>query len=67
MTFYGAVFTKHGMKPNPLKEHALQDLPTPTNQKELQSLLCLINYLQPFIPYFSDKTAFLRAQITNWN
>ena len=41
ITFYGAVFTKHGMKPNPAKVQALQDLPTPINQKELKSFVRL--------------------------
>ena len=36
ITFYGAIFTSKGMKPNPMKIQALQDLPTPDNHKQLQ-------------------------------
>ena len=31
ITFYGAIFTSKGMKPDPTKIQALQDLPTPDN------------------------------------
>ena len=37
------------MKPDPIKIQALQDLLTPQNQKQLQSFLGLVNYLQPFL------------------
>ena len=48
ITFNGAIFTSKGIKPDPMKIQALQDLPTPENHKQLQSFLGLINYLQPF-------------------
>ena len=49
IAFYGAVFTAQGMRPDPAKIQALQDLPTPHSQAKLQSFLGLINYLQPSI------------------
>ena len=55
------------MKPDPKKVQALQDLRTPQTQKELQSFLSLINYLQPFLPDLSHKTTFLREQVNNWD
>ena len=67
ITFYGAIFSAKGMKPDPKKVQALQDLPIPQTQKELQSFLGLINYLQPFLPDLSHKTTFLREQISNWD
>ena len=48
------------MKPDPIKIQALQDLPTPQNQKQLQSFLGLVNYLQPFLPDIAAKTTFLK-------
>ena len=45
--FYGAIFSAQLMKPGPNKVQALQDLCTPQIQKELQSFLGLINYLEP--------------------
>ena len=59
IAFYGAVFTVQGMWLDPTKIQALQDLPAPDSQTKLQSFLGLINYLQPFIPGLSNKTAFL--------
>ena len=35
ITFYDAFFTSKGMKPDPTKIQALQDLPTPDNHKPL--------------------------------
>ena len=67
ITFYGAIFTSKGMKPDPTKIQALQDLPTPDNHKQLQSFLGLINYLQPFLPNLASKTTFLREQISSWD
>ena len=67
ITFYGAIFTSKGMKPDPTKIQALQDLPTPDNHKQLQSFLGLINYLQPFLPDLASKTTFLREQISSWD
>ena len=55
------------MKPDPNKVQALQDLPTPQNQKELQSFLGLINYLQPFPPDLAHKTTFLHKQVSTWD
>ena len=54
------------MKTDPLKIQALHDLPTPENQKQLQSFLGFINYLQSFLPNLASKTTFLRQQIFHW-
>ena len=50
-----------------MKIQALQDLPTPENHKQLQYLLGLINYLQPFLPGLASKTTFLREQVSHWD
>ena len=62
--FYGTIFTADSMKPDPIKVQTLQDLPTPQNQKQLQSFLELVNYLQPFLPDIPAKTTFLREQVS---
>ena len=67
IAFYGAVFTGQGIWPDPSKIPALQDLPAPDSQTKLQSFLGLINYLQPFIPGLSAKTAFLQEQLSQWD
>ena len=67
ITFYGTIFSVQGMKPGPIKIHALQDLPTPQNEKQLQSFLGLVNYLQPFLPDIAAKTTFLGEQVSQWD
>ena len=59
IAFYDALLTAQGMQLDPFKIQTLQDLPTPNSQPKLQSILGLINYLQPFIPGLSSKTTFL--------
>ena len=67
ITFFGMIFSGQGMKPDPIKIQALQDLTTPQNQKQLQSFLGLVNYLQPFLPDIAAKTTFLREQVSKWD
>ena len=67
ISYYGAIFTAQGMKPDPAKVQALQHLPAPHNSKQLQSFLGLINYLQPFLLGLASKTTFLRELVTNWD
>ena len=67
ITFYGAIFTAQGMKPDPVKIQALQGLPTPENHKQLQSFLGLINSLQSFLSNLASKTTFLREQVLHWD
>ena len=67
MSFYGTILTAQGMKPDPAKVQALQDLPTTPNPTQLQSCLGLVNYLKPFLPGLASKTTFLRKQLTNWD
>ena len=67
ISFCGAIFSAKGMKLEPKKVQALQDLPTPHTQKELQSFLGLINYLQPFLRDIAHKTTFLREHVSNWD
>ena len=55
------------MKPDPITIQALQDLTTLQNQKQLQSFLGLVNYLQPFLPDIAAKTTFLREQVFQWD
>ena len=37
ISFYGAIFTAQGMRLDPAKVEALQDLPVPQNPRQLQS------------------------------
>ena len=55
------------MKLDPIKIQALQDLLTLQNQKQLQSFLGLVNYLQPFLPDIASKTTFVKEQVSKWD
>ena len=52
--FFGQTLTKQGLKMDNKKWEVIQQWPTPTNVKELQSYLGSVNYLSKFIPYLSD-------------
>ncbi|XP_045779560.1 uncharacterized protein LOC123877097 [Maniola jurtina] len=58
--FLGYVFSKEGAKVDQEKVKAIVNMPTPTNVKELQRVLGMINYLGPFIQNMSEKTQVLR-------
>ena len=59
--FFGNVLTRNGIKPAQSKIKAIKDWPTPTNVKELQSFLGMVNYLSRFIPNLSRLHAQLQA------
>lgn len=60
ISFFGVIYDKNGIKPDPSKVEAIKQLPSPTNVKELQNVLGIITYLSPFIPRLSDLTAPMR-------
>ena len=53
--FFGQTLTKQSLKMDHKKWEVIQQWPTPTNVKELQSFLGSVNYLSKFIPYLSDS------------
>ena len=59
--FFGNVLTRNGIKLAQSKIKAIKDWPTPTNVKELQSFLGMVNYLSRFIPNLSRLHAQLQA------
>ena len=65
LEFYGHVFSKDGMKPNPKKVEAIVKAIQPENQKALRSFLGLANYLKAFIPDYSTMTYPLRSLLKN--
>ena len=70
--FFGAIFDKNGIHPDPKKVEEIKSLPSPTNITELQKVLGIITYMAPFIPRLSDLTANLRELLRkdtdyDWN
>ena len=60
MEFYGMVFSKDGIEPDPKKVDALIKMTPPTSVGEVQSLLGMTNFLARFIPHYSTITAPIR-------
>ena len=60
INFYGLIWSKDGMQPDPRKCDEINRRPPPTNVQELQSFLGLVQYLSPFVPLLAEKTKILR-------
>ena len=58
--FYGHIISSKGVKPDPKKIAAIQDMAPPTSLKDLQCVLGMVNYLSRFTPRLSQLTAPLR-------
>ena len=67
--FFGNVVGAEGIQPDPQKVAAIQDWPTPTCVKDLQSFLGAVNFLNKFIPSLSALRQPLQGLIkkdTEW-
>ena len=51
--------TKEGIKPSERKVEAVLQVPDPTNRKELQSWLGIVNYYRKFIPNIPSSSPLL--------
>ena len=60
LKFLGHIISERGIEPDPEKVSAIVDMPFPTNKKELQRFLGMVNYLGKFLPNLSDISAPLR-------
>ncbi|XP_035658200.1 uncharacterized protein K02A2.6-like [Branchiostoma floridae] len=58
--FFGMIYTAEGVKPDPEKVKAIHDIKPPQDEKELRSLLGLIQYMSAFIPKLADRTTNIR-------
>ena len=60
VNYFGHTISAEGLKPDAEKIKAIQDMPTPTNKKELESFLGMVTYLSKFAPHMSTVTKPLR-------
>jgi hypothetical protein len=72
ITFFGCVYDKEGIHPDPKKVKAIHDMDPPTTQTELQTFLGMVNFMRPFIAGLSTLTAPLRELLKqdcefSWN
>ena len=63
---FGFLVANGTVRPSPSRVEALSKMKKPTNPKELQSFLGMLNYYRDFIPDFATSEAFLRGCIKNW-
>lgn len=53
LRFLGHLIDKDGIRPDPDKVEAIQQLPPPSNVQELKRILGMVNYLGRYIPNLS--------------
>jgi hypothetical protein len=61
VTYLGHIVSADGLKPDPQKVQAINEMPDPTDKHGIQRLLGSLNYLRGFIPNISQLTEPLRA------
>ncbi|UYV80839.1 ASB3, partial [Cordylochernes scorpioides] len=67
--FLGHIFTSDGIKTDEEKVKAIDNIKSPSNKKELQTLLGMVQYLNKFIPNLSEITYRMRLLLkknTEW-
>ncbi|XP_038106836.1 uncharacterized protein K02A2.6-like [Culex quinquefasciatus] len=62
--FYGHVLTDKGIQPDESKIAAIKNFPQPTDRKQLQRFIGMVNYLSRFIPNLSANFTVLRRLIS---
>ena len=60
VAYVGHLLTTEGLRPDPDKVAAIQNMQTPHDVKSLQRLLGFVNYLSKFLPHLSDVCEPLR-------
>ena len=54
MEFFGKTYTTHGCKPSDTKVKAITEMLKPTNLKDLQTFLGMVQYLSKFSPRIAE-------------
>ena len=67
ISFFGNIYGRDGVRPDPAKVQAVMDIRAPTDIKQLQSFLGMITYLAPYIPNLSEHTTHLRTLLKDKN
>lgn len=60
LTFVGDIVSSKGIRPDPMKVSAIENMPRPQCKKDVQRFMGMINYMGKFIPNLSEKIAPLR-------
>ncbi|XP_071695039.1 uncharacterized mitochondrial protein AtMg00860-like [Rutidosis leptorrhynchoides] len=54
--FLGHIITERGIRANPNKIEAIENMPSPRNKKEVQSLTCKLAALTRFLSKFAERS-----------
>ncbi|KAK2720773.1 hypothetical protein QYM36_004599 [Artemia franciscana] len=65
--YFGHIISRDGIKPDPEKIRAIQDMPSPQSKEELQTLLGMLNFLSKYIPDLSSKNKALSTTEQNYS
>ena len=60
ISFFGNIYSKDSIRPDPAKVHDIQNMPVPQDKEDLQRFLGMMTYLATFIPNFSEESQPLR-------
>lgn len=60
LTFVGDILSSEGIRPDPRKISAIENMPRPQCKKDVQRFNGMINYMGKFIPNLSERMAPLR-------
>ena len=58
VAFIGHILTPDGLKPDPRKVEAINDMSHPTDVQSIRRFLGMVTYLARFLPCLSDETEF---------
>ncbi|KAK2725893.1 hypothetical protein QYM36_000385 [Artemia franciscana] len=61
--YFGHIISNAGIKPDPEKLRAINEMPTPKSKEELQTLLGMLNFLSRYIPNLATQNQPLRDLI----
>lgn len=63
--YFGHIFSKSGMKIDPERVKAINNIKSPKNKKDLQSFLGMVNYLRKFVPHLAQIASPLQMLLKN--
>lgn len=67
LTFVGDVVSVEGVRPDPRKTSAINNMQRPQNKDEVRRFLGIVTYLAKFIPQLSTQSAPLRSLLDQKN
>ncbi len=67
LTFLGDVISEEGIKPDPKKTTAIENMERPQNKNDVRRFLGMVTYLAKFIPQLSAQSAPLRSLLEQKN